>query len=148
MTTETEIVVIEVDPSQVIPIEVDPLPDGSAVEIPRQYGATRLDELFDVDGAANAFTGQVLARETDGIWRPTTPATGGGGGGAGPLSFFYEQTEPSTVWLVAHDLLFIPAAYEVVDHLGDRHFPRVSVPTSNTIQLDFDTPVRGTVRLS
>lgn len=143
-----EIEVIQLgDDLTVVPIDVSPLP-GSAVQIPRGYGATKLDELSDVAGATAGFTGQALVKQSNGQWSPATVQGGGGGGVTGPLSYLFEQVEPSTVWIAAHPLPFIPAAMQVEDHVGDRHFPRVSIPTSNTIQLDFDTPVRGTVRLS
>lgn len=63
-------------------------------------------------------------------------------------SYLWEQTEPSTVWLIEHPLQFIPAGIEVFDHVGTQHHPLVSWPDAGTVRLDFNTPVYGTARLS
>jgi len=65
-----------------------------------------------------------------------------------PGYYIYEQTEPSTVWLISHPLQFIPAGIEVIDHVGDRHYPIITWPDANTVRLDFNVAVRGTARLS
>lgn len=97
--------------------------------------ATRLADLTDVE-TAGAAPGHALALSADGPWR------------AAPLAHLHEQTNPSTVWLVAHELPFPPAAVEVHDHLGLRHYPTVTHPTASTVQLAFGFDVRGTARLS
>lgn len=65
-----------------------------------------------------------------------------------PGYYLYEQTEPSTVWLISHPLQFIPAGIEVIDHVGDRHYPIITWPDAQTVQLSFNVAVRGTARLS
>lgn len=129
-----------------IPIEITPLPPGSGVEIPGASGATRLDELSDVDGADLGNVGDALVRQGDGTWRPAQVS--GGGGTSGPLSHLHVQDEPSTVWFIQHGLSFAPSGIEVLDHVSERHYPQVSYPDPLTVRLDFDYPVRGTARLS
>ncbi len=73
---------------------------------------------------------------------------GTGPGVAAALAYTHTQTAPSTVWLISHGLLFQPAAVVVIDHVGDRHHPRVTWPDAATVRLDFLTDVRGTARLS
>jgi hypothetical protein len=108
-------------------------------------GATKLDDLTDVEGADLATPGQVLAKTSDGMW---SPATISGEGPPTVLSYRHEQVAPATVWLITHPLPFEPAGVEVFDHLGARHFPPMSYPAVGQVRLDFNTPIRGTARLS
>lgn len=120
--------------------------EGVQIPPPPGAGARALDDLTDVDGATGASIGQVLAKESDGLWRPTTVS--GDGGPGGPLAYLYTQPSPSTVWLIGHGLPFNPSGVEVRDHVGEPHYPVVSWPDGLTVRLDFTTSVRGTARLS
>jgi hypothetical protein len=140
--------VFEVEPAG----EARAIPVGSAIVVegveipPPAAGARTLDQLTDVEGADAASVGQVLAKQGDGQWRPTTISDGGGPGG--PLSHLHTQDSPSTVWLITHGLPFNPSGVEVRDHVGEPHYPVVSWPDGLTVRLDFTTSVRGTARLS
>jgi hypothetical protein len=63
-------------------------------------------------------------------------------------SYIWEQDTPATVWLISHPLGFQPAAVEVFEHTGTRHYPQVTYPDASTVRLDFNRDVRGTARLS
>jgi hypothetical protein len=108
-------------------------------------GPVALDDLTDVEGAATATPGQVLTKTSAGPW---SPATISGDGTPTILSYRHEQIDPATVWLIAHPLSFEPAAVEVFDHVGARHYPSLSYPAAGQVRLDFNTPIRGTARLS
>lgn len=116
------------------------------VEVTGGTPAYELDSLQDVAGATQALAGQVLVKNTDGIWRPATLS--GDGSGTTTLSYTHTQDSLSTVWLIEHGLAFTPAGVEVFDHLGDRHYPVLSYPETGLVRLDFLTPIRGTARLS
>lgn len=64
------------------------------------------------------------------------------------LAWLHTQDTPSTVWIIDHPLPFVPAAIDVTEHTGTRHFPQVSYPSPSTVQLTFSRDVRGTARLS
>lgn len=144
-----EVIQLGPDPST-IPAQIgDQVTVVDVVEIPRPIGATALDDLTDVAGTATATNGQVLTKTADGQWRPMTP-TGGGPGGdpSGPLSYLHTQDEPATVWLIFHGLSFQPSGIEVLDHIGERHYPELSYVDAVTVRLDFLSSVRGVARLS
>ncbi len=65
-----------------------------------------------------------------------------------PQAYLHTQDAPSTIWLVSHPLSFVPAGIEVLDHMGVRHHPVIAWPSAGSIELRFNTPVRGTARLS
>lgn len=91
--------------------------------------------------------GGVATLDAEGLLTAAQRPPGGGPGG-GPGSHLYTQTEPSTVWAISHPLEFVPAGIEVFDHVGVRHYPDITWPNASTVQLAFDTVVRGTARLS
>lgn len=128
-------------PSAIRVVRIGDPPTPTAVIVGGGASATTLDGLTDVDGATAAVTGQILAKAGDGQWRPTTISA------AGPQSYTHTQVSPATVWLITHGLGFDPAGVEVFDHLAARHYPLVSY-LAGQVRLDFNTPVRGTARLS
>lgn len=72
----------------------------------------------------------------------------GGGGPGGPLSYEHDQTIPSSVWLVNHDLPFRPSGVIVYDHMDERHYPTMTYVGDSSVQMQFTVDVRGVAYLS
>lgn len=107
-------------------------------------GATSLDELRDVAGAAAGAVGQVLAKTPSGQWRPATPGAGGG-----PPGHAHTQSAPIALWQITHGLGFRPAGIVITDTLGGLVEPdRITWPTDQIIELHFGAPVAGAAQLS
>jgi hypothetical protein len=62
--------------------------------------------------------------------------------------FVFTQEEPSTVWLIKHDLEFVPGNELITDLNGNEIDGITRVVDINTIQVEFSEPVAGYAYLS
>lgn len=123
---------------------IGPPPDGIAV-VGTAIGATRLDQLTDVDGADGAAVGQVLVYGPDGQWRPAVP----GAVGLPVLGHRHTQTTPVTLVQITHGLTFDPAGVTAVDTQDAvTEHDTISHPLPGVTELTYGAPFAGVVYLS
>jgi hypothetical protein len=103
-----------------------------------------LDALTDVDGAAGAPVGDVLAKSSDGQWRPVAPLVG-----AAPESFRFNQLIAAAVWTINHNLGRFPVT--VTLHNADLSVEYdeflVQHLSINSLRVSMDTPTSGAALL-
>lgn len=101
-----------------------------------QGAVTRLDDLTDVDAPPGELG--VLTRAETGA-----PAE------FRPVAFRHQQPVAVEIWLIAHDLAFVPSGVRVLGDDGRRLYPQREVhPAPGRTRLEFTRPVSGTADLS
>lgn len=112
-------------------VQVPATPPGS--------GSTTLAALTDVAGVADALTGEVLAKASDGKWRPLLLSTATG------THISFNQPTASTQWVIDYSSLpFSPAGVRVV--LSDGSVTQAGIdddPVNKTLTLYFSQPRSG-----
>jgi hypothetical protein len=104
-----------------------------------------LDGLSDVDGAAGANPGNVLVKDSDGVWRPEP-----GGSLSGGVSYHHNQLSADEVWTILHSLGFFPGGITAYDSINDIIEPAdiIHVDTDTTVLLFTGRPMSGYADLS
>lgn len=126
---------------EVIAVEIDEYVIVSGVQIPSNGGATKLDELTDVEDADIGLAGQVLQKQLDGMWRP-----GNVSGGGGDTGLVFTQLAPAASWTIPHNLGRFPQV-TAVDTDGNRIWPDLHYDSNNAVTLVHAAPLAGAAYL-
>lgn len=97
-----------------------------------------LQSLTDVEGTTAAPAGRVLTKDSDGQWRGL-PLAGSN------ASYRHDQSTPSTVWTISHNLGRYPSSVSLHDVGLSVDYDEFIVQhlDLNTLRVSMETPITG-----